>query len=106
LAKPRVIGDNCTIYQGVTLGGLTNDKVKRHPTLGNNVMVGAGAKLLGPIEIGDNAKIGANEVVRVNIPANAIFVGGKIIIREERNEHHITLLDQCQTFVDPAKDLY
>jgi len=84
IGETTVIGDNCTIYQGVTLGGLTNDKVKRHPTLGNNVMVGSGAKLLGPINIGDNVKIGANEVVRTDIPANAIFVGGKIIVREPK----------------------
>jgi serine O-acetyltransferase len=77
------IGDDCTIYQAVTLGGLTSDKVKRHPTLGNGVMIGAGAKVLGPILIGDNVRIGANEVVRVNVPANATFVGGKIKIREQ-----------------------
>jgi len=79
-----VIGDDCTLYQAVTLGGLTNDKIKRHPTLGNNVMVGAGAKVLGPISIGDNVRIGANEVVRENLPANSTFVGGKIIIREPK----------------------
>jgi serine O-acetyltransferase len=84
IGETTVIGDDCTIYQGVTLGGTSSEKKKRHPTLGNHVLVGAGAKLLGPIVIGDNAKIGANEVVRSDVPANAIFVGGKIILKEEK----------------------
>lgn len=78
------IGDNCTLYQGVTLGGTSAEHKKRHPTLGSNVMVGSGAKVLGPVTLGDNCRIGANEVVRLNVPANATFVGGKIINREER----------------------
>ena len=63
IGETAEIGDNCTIYHGVTLGGIGNDKKKRHPTLGNNVMVGCGAKILGPINIGDNVKIGANAVI-------------------------------------------
>ena len=69
------IGDHCTIYQGVTLGGTGKDSGKRHPTLGNNVMVGTGAKVLGPFKIGDNAKIAAGAVVLKEIPANATAVG-------------------------------
>ena len=69
------IGDNCTIYHGVTLGGTGKDTGKRHPTLGNNVMIGAGAKVLGPFRIGDNAKIAAGAVVLEEIPANATAVG-------------------------------
>lgn len=69
------IGDNCTIYHGVTLGGTGKDTGKRHPTLGNNVLIGAGAKVLGPVFIGDNVRIGAGSVVLHNIPANATAVG-------------------------------
>ena len=69
------IGDHCTIYQGVTLGGTGKDSGKRHPTLGNNVMVGTGAKVLGPFKIGDNAKIAAGAVVLKEIPENATAVG-------------------------------
>ena len=69
------IGDNCTIYQGVTLGGTGKETGKRHPTLGNNVMVGAGAKLLGNFTVGDNSKIAAGAVVLGNVPANSTAVG-------------------------------
>lgn len=84
IGETAEIGDNCTLYQGVTLGGTSAEHKKRHPTLGSNVMVGSGAKVLGPVTLGDNCRIGANEVVRLNVPANATFVGGKIINREER----------------------
>ncbi len=75
------IGDDCTLYHGVTLGGTTWRKEKRHPTLGNSVVVGAGAKILGPITIGDNARIGSNSVVVKDVPAGATVVGipGRII---------------------------
>ncbi len=69
------IGDNCTIYQGVTLGGTGKDVGKRHPTLGDNVLVGAGAKVLGPIVIDSNSKIAANAVVLKDIPENSTAVG-------------------------------
>lgn len=69
------IGDHCTLYQGVTLGGTGKDVGKRHPTLGDNVMVGAGAKVLGPFRIGDNAKIAAGAVVLKEIPENCTAVG-------------------------------
>ena len=69
------IGDNCTIYHGVTLGGTGKDSGKRHPTLGNNVLIGAGAKVLGPVYIGDNSRIGAGSVVLRNLPANCTAVG-------------------------------
>ena len=69
------IGDNCTIYHGVTLGGTGKDTGKRHPTLGNNVMVSAGAKVLGPFKVGDNSRIAANAVVLKEIPENATAVG-------------------------------
>ena len=75
IGETTEIGDNCTIYQGVTLGGTGKDVGKRHPTLGNGVMVGAGAKVLGPVTIGDGAKIAAGAVVLKDIPANSTAVG-------------------------------
>ena len=84
IGETAEIGDNCTIYQGVTLGGTGKDVGKRHPTLGNNVMVGAGAKILGPLHIGDNTKIAANAVVLDEMPENCTAVGipAKIVKRE------------------------
>ena len=75
IGETAEIGDNCTIYQGVTLGGTGKDVGKRHPTLGNNVLVGAGAKVLGPFTIGDNTKIAANAVVLTEIPESCTAVG-------------------------------
>lgn len=75
IGETTIIGDNCTIYQGVTLGGTGKDHGKRHPTLGNNVLVGAGAKVLGPFKIGDNARIAAGAVVLNEVPPNATAVG-------------------------------
>ena len=75
IGETTTIGDNCTIYHGVTLGGTGKDKYKRHPDLGNNVIIGCGAKVLGPIKIGNNVKIGANAVVLKNIPDNSTVVG-------------------------------
>ena len=75
IGETAELGDNCTLYQGVTLGGTGKDTGKRHPTLGNNVMVGSGAKVLGPMEIGDNVKIAANAVVLDAIPADCTAVG-------------------------------
>ena len=81
------IGDNCVIYHGVTLGGVSISKVKRHPTLKNNVSVGAGAKLLGNIVIGNNVRIGANSVVLKDIPDEAVAVGipARIIPKTEED---------------------
>lgn len=75
IGETAVIGDDCTLYHGVTLGGTSWKKGKRHPTLGRGVVVGAGAKILGPIEIGDHARIGSNSVVLKNVPAGATVVG-------------------------------
>ncbi len=75
IGETATIGDNCTIYHNSTLGGTGKDKYKRHPDLGNNVMVGSGAKVLGPIKIGNNVKVGANSVVLKNIPDNVTVVG-------------------------------
>lgn len=83
IGETTEVGDDVTLYHGVTLGGTGKDKGKRHPTLGNNVIVGAGAKILGPILIGNNAKVGANAVVVKNVPdgATAIGIPAKNIVR-------------------------
>ena len=75
IGETAEIGDDCTLYHGVTLGGTTWKKGKRHPTLGKGVVIGAGAKVLGPIQIGDGAKIGSNAVVVKDVPAGATAVG-------------------------------
>ena len=75
IGETTEIGDDVTLYQGVTLGGTGKDTGKRHPTLGNNVLVGAGAKVLGPITIGDNCKVAAGAVVLENIPSDSTAVG-------------------------------
>jgi len=84
IGETAVIGDDCTLYHGVTLGGTSWNKGKRHPTLHNNVVVGAGAKVLGPIEIGEGARIGSNSVVVKAVPAGATVVGipGHIIDKD------------------------
>jgi len=91
IGETAEIGDDCTLYHGVTLGGTTWQREKRHPTLGNNVVVGAGAKILGPVVIGDNVRIGSNSVVTKDVPANATVVGipGRVIppARQRRAEH-------------------
>ncbi len=90
IGETTIIGDNCTIYQNVTLGGTGKEHGKRHPTLGNNVLVGAGAKVLGPFTVGDNARIAAGAVVLNEVPANSTAVGvpAKIVkINGVRNEN-------------------
>jgi serine O-acetyltransferase len=83
VGETAVIGDDCTLYHGVTLGGTSWNKGKRHPTLENGVVIGAGAKILGPITIGTGAKIGSNAVVVKDVPANATAVGIPARILEE-----------------------
>lgn len=75
IGETATIGDNCTIFHGVTLGGTGKNINKRHPDIGNNVFIGSGAKVLGPIKIGNNVKIGANSVVLKDIPDNSTVVG-------------------------------
>ena len=84
IGETAEVGDDCTLYHGVTLGGTTWDKGKRHPTLGNNVIIGAGAKVLGPIRVGDGGRIGSNAVVMKDVPDGATVVGvpGHIVQRE------------------------
>ena len=86
IGETAVIGDNCLLYQGVTLGGTGKDKGKRHPTLGDNVLVGAGAKVLGPFTVGSNVKIAANAVVLNAIPDDCTAVGVPARIVKRRGE--------------------
>lgn len=110
IGETTEIGENCLLYQGVTLGGTGKDKGKRHPTLGNNVVVGAGAKVLGPINIGDYVKIGANSVVLKSIPDNSIVVGvpGKVIkkkLMRFEEEGIVETLDHVR-LPDPVEDKF
>ncbi|NLW60706.1 MAG: serine O-acetyltransferase [Firmicutes bacterium] len=84
IGETTEIGDNVTIYQGVTLGGTGKEKGKRHPTIGNNVIIAAGAKVLGSITVGDNAKIGAGAVVIRPVPPNSTVVGvpGRVVVQD------------------------
>ena len=88
IGETAIIGDDVTLYQGVTLGGTSWNKGKRHPTLKDGVVVGAGAKVLGPFEVGENAKIGSNAVVTKAVPAQATVVGipGRIILKSVPTE--------------------
>ena len=90
IGETAEIGDDCTIYHGVTLGGSSWEKGKRHPTLGNNVVVGAGAKILGPVTIGAGARVGSNAVVVRDVPPECTVVGipGHIIRKDERPVEH------------------
>ncbi len=104
IGETAVIGDNCTIYHGVTLGGTGHDKGKRHPTIGNNVLIGAGAKLLGPFTVGNNVMIGANAVVLTDIPDKATVVGipGKVVRIDGKPISHAQELDHAVT-ADPVE---
>ncbi len=87
IGETTIVGDNVTLYQGVTLGGTGKEQGKRHPTLGNNIMVGAGAKVLGSCTIGDNSKIGAGSVVLADVPPGSTVVGvpGRVVKRLKQN---------------------
>ncbi|MCM8792578.1 MAG: serine O-acetyltransferase [Candidatus Omnitrophica bacterium] len=110
IGETTIVGDNVLIYQGVTLGGTGLEKGKRHPTVGNNVVIGAGAKILGNITIGENSYIGANAVVIKDVPANSTVVGvparltkqdGKKI---ELNLDHIHILDPVMSLIEELKE--
>ena len=94
IGETAEIGDNCTIYQGVTLGGTGKDVGKRHPTIGNDVLIGAGAKVLGPFRVGDGAKIAANAVVLEAIPEDSTAVGIPARVVKRGNRRVICDLDQ------------
>lgn len=101
IGETAIVGDYCTIYQGVTLGGTGKDKGKRHPTIGNNVTIGSGAKILGPFTVGDNSKIAANAVVLNEIPPNSTCVGvpGHIVKRDNKR------IASAQPLTKPVADL-
>ncbi|MCD6527759.1 MAG: serine O-acetyltransferase [Desulfuromonas sp.] len=88
IGETAEIGDNCTIYHGVTLGGTSWAKEKRHPTLGDDVVIGSGAKILGPFTVGNGSKIGSNSVVVKEVPDNATVVGvpGRMVLSEEEKQ--------------------
>lgn len=96
IGETAIIGDDCTIYQGVTLGGTGKDHGKRHPTLGNNVLVGCGAKVLGPFTIGDNSNVAAGSVVLSAIPENSTAVGSPARV-VKRNGKRVDKLDHIHT---------
>ncbi|MBV7272145.1 serine O-acetyltransferase EpsC [Clostridium thailandense] len=102
IGETAEIGDNVTLYHGVTLGGTGKDKGKRHPTVGNNVIIGCGAKVLGPITIGDNVKIGANSVVLEDISSDSTVVGipAKVVRRKE------TPIIEIKDFEGKRKHIY
>jgi len=109
IGETTEIGDNVTIYQGATLGGTGKDHGKRHPTLGNNVMVGAGAKVLGPVNIGDNSKIAAGAVVLKDIPADCTAVGAPAkVVRQSGKKlnaqlDHVSIPDPIQQEFDALR---
>ncbi len=103
IGETAVVGDDVTLYQGVTLGGTGKEKGKRHPTLGNNISVGSGAKLLGNITIGDNCRVGAGSVVLRNVPANSTIVGvpGHIVLRDGKR----VVITDPKDIRDPLSDV-
>ena len=97
IGETAEIGDDCLLYHGVTLGGTGKDSGKRHPTLGNNVMVSTGAKVLGPFKVGDNSRIAANAVVLQEVPENATAVGipAQIVrVQGEKVKNYVDEVDQ------------
>ena len=103
IGETAVVGDDVTLYQGVTLGGTGKEKGKRHPTLGNNISVGSGAKLLGNITIGDNCRVGAGSVVLRSVPANSTIVGvpGHIVLRDGKR----VVITDPKDIRDPLSDV-
>ncbi len=105
IGETAVIGDNCILYQGVTLGGTGKERGKRHPTLGNNVMIGCGAKVLGPFTIGSNVKIAANSVVLHEIPDNCTAVGAPARVVKRDGKKIAQDLDQVHIPDPVAQEL-
>ncbi|CAJ1504859.1 serine O-acetyltransferase [[Mycobacterium] kokjensenii] len=101
IGETTEIGDDVMVYHGVTLGGRSLDHGKRHPTIGNGVTVGAGAKVLGPITVGDGSAIGANAVVTQNVPADCIATGIPAAVRHRTAKQREPLVDPT-SYIDPA----
>ena len=102
IGETAEIGDDVMLYHGVTLGGRTMEQGKRHPTLGNRVTVGAGAKILGPLTIGDDCAVGANAVVTHDVPADSIATGIPAVVRPRTEKQREPLVDPT-TYIDPAR---
>lgn len=102
IGETSIVGKNVTLYQGVTLGGTGKERGKRHPTIGDNVVIGAGAKILGNITIGENSYIGANAVVVKDVPANSTVVGVPGRITKQDGKKIDTMLDHIH-ILDPIK---
>jgi len=110
IGETAEVGNNVTIYQGVTLGGTGKEKGKRHPTIGNNVVISTGAKILGSITVGDNARIGAGSVVLKPVPPNTTVVGvpGKVVVRNGINiaDVDMSVIDlQHDQLPDPVAEM-
>ena len=105
IGETAEIGDNCLIYHGVTLGGTGKDQGKRHPTIGNNVLISCGAKVLGPFKVGDNARIAANAVVLSEVPESATAVGipAQVVRIAGRTAHFADEVDQIHV-QDPVEE--
>jgi serine O-acetyltransferase len=103
IGETAVVGDDVTLYQGVTLGGTGKEKGKRHPTIGKHVSIGSGAKLLGNITIGDNCRVGAGSVVLRSVPANSTIVGvpGHIVLRDGKR----VVITDPKDIRDPLSDV-
>jgi len=103
IGETAIVGDDVTLYQGVTLGGTGKEKGKRHPTLGNNISIGSGAKLLGNITVGDNCRVGAGSVVLRSVPANSTIVGvpGHIVLRDGKR----VVITDPKDIRDPLSDV-
>ena len=103
IGETAEIGDDCLIFHGVTLGGTGKDVGKRHPTIGNNVLIGAGAKVLGPFKVGDNSRVAANSVVLSEIPPNSTAVGvpARIIRIDGKKVNYVGDVDQVSV-TDPV----
>jgi serine O-acetyltransferase len=106
IGETAEVGDYVTLFQGVTLGGTGKERGKRHPTLGNHVVVGAGAKILGGIKIGDNVKIGANSVVLKNVPANSTVIGVPARIIKSQGERLPDATMDHTNIPDPIMDRF
>lgn len=103
IGETAVVGNDVTMYHGVTLGGTSWNKGRRHPSIGNNVLIGAGAKILGAIEIGDNVKVGANSVVMKDVPACCTVIGipGRVVLSKGVKIQNPRGIDLEQPFIDP-----
>ncbi len=103
IGETAIVGDDVTLYQGVTLGGTGKEKGKRHPTIGNNVSIGSGGKVLGNITIGDNCRVGAGSVVLRSVPANSTIVGvpGHIVLRDGKR----VVITDPKDIRDPLSDV-